>query len=91
MDIFNEMDRIIETFGKAADKFKKCKGKNCEAIGGVGHSMECEKEHDDTVNHAKPPSCFDRAEHGGRLFDNCRFFQVCKDVQPICCNYPIGE
>lgn len=45
-NLFNEMDRIIETFGNQTNKFKKCKGVNCEAIGGVGHSEECELEHD---------------------------------------------
>ena len=44
-NMFNEMDRIIETFGNQTNKFKKCKGANCEAVGGVGHSQECEKQH----------------------------------------------
>jgi hypothetical protein len=28
----------------------KCKGKNCEALRGVGHSKECVSEHEKTVH-----------------------------------------
>jgi hypothetical protein len=36
-----------------------------------------------------PPDCFSRAEHEGRVFDNCRYIHVCKDVKLICGNHPI--
>ena len=69
-----------------------CKGKNCEAINGVSHSYECKLEHDKCVDtKKKPPSCFDRAEHAGRVFDNCRFYQECKDSKRICGNYPVQD
>ena len=66
-----------------------CKGANCEAINGVGHSEECLQEHTNCVS-KKPPSCFDRAESAGRVFDNCRFINTCISVEPICGNYPIN-
>ena len=92
IELLNEMDRIVETFSNATDKFKTCKGKNCNARNGVGHSEECEKEHSDCVNKIPvkeiPPSCFDRAESAGRVFDNCRYIHACKDVKSICGNYP---
>ena len=57
-------------------KLNRCKGEKCKAIGGIGHSDECEREHSSVVDrtHTKPlpPKCFDRAESGGRVFDNCR-------------------
>ena len=28
----------------------RCKGEQCEAVNGVGHSKECEDEHDRAVN-----------------------------------------
>ena len=67
----------------------KCKGENCEAVAGVGHSEECKKEHSSHM--IKPPSCFDRAECRGRVFDNCRYVDACKDARPICGNYPLQD
>ncbi|MEE8299469.1 MAG: hypothetical protein V3R67_08845 [Thermodesulfobacteriota bacterium] len=88
--IFNAMDNIIETFSISIDKL--CKGKNCHAKNGIGHSHECKKEHSDHVNgipiEQSPPLCFDRAEMAGRVFDNCRYINNCRDVKPICGNYP---
>ena len=66
----------------------KCKGKMCGAVNGLNHSPECKEEHDETVNVV--PSCFERAEYNGRVFDNCMFFETCKSVKPICCNNPIN-
>lgn len=91
-NIFKAMDNIIETFSNSIDKFKFCKGKSCHAKNGIGHSDECEKEHSDCVNEIPitqlPPSCFDRAEMAGRVFDNCRYINDCNNVEPICGNYP---
>jgi hypothetical protein len=67
----------------------KCKGKNCSADGNNNHSDECQKEHESQHMAETPPSCFDRAEYNGRVFDNCRFFQVCKQVKPICVDCPL--
>jgi len=88
--IFDEMDNIVAQFSRAADKFARCKGENCRAVCGVGHSDECKIEHDSRhVNVVdEVPSCFDRAEHAGRVFDNCRFFRECKDRKDICVNNP---
>ena len=63
-----------------------CKGENCTAVNGKGHGDECKKEHDKANG---VPDCFDRAESGGRFFDNCRFFKNCKSVKKICTNNPI--
>lgn len=65
-----------------------CKGENCKAVNGKGHSDECVKEHDKTVG---VPDCFDRAESGGRVFDNCRFIHTCKVRKTICGNNPITQ
>ena len=37
------------------------------------------------------PDCFDRAEQSGRVFDNCRFYNDCKNVKPICCDNPVND
>lgn len=63
-----------------------CKGVNCKAVNGKGHSDECIKEHDRAYG---IHDCFDRAESNGRLFDNCRFYNDCKQVKPACINNPI--
>lgn len=66
-----------------------CKGEKCKAIEGVGHSSECIKNHNaiyDAINGV--PKCFDRAEHNGRLFDNCRYIHECKHRKAICVNNP---
>lgn len=84
------MDKVVETFDKATSKPKQCKGENCHAIDGFGHSEECKQEHSKVVNRASKivPICFDRAESGGRVFDNCRFYNDCKEVHPACFNNP---
>ncbi len=64
----------------------ECKGKSCKSANGKNHSKECIAEYEKTIG---VPLCFDRAESGGRSFDNCKFFQVCKQVKPICVNNPI--
>ena len=67
-----------------------CKGENCMAVDGVNHSQECIKNHDaiyDKINGV--PTCFDRAESGGRKFDNCRYYNDCKQVKPICTDNPL--
>lgn len=46
MNIFDEMDSIVEAFGIPVGKSQTCKGKNCSAKNGVGHSDACHKEHD---------------------------------------------
>jgi hypothetical protein len=66
----------------------KCKGKNCNAEGDNNHSDECLKEHESQHVEESPPPCFDRAEHNGRVFDNCRFYSDYKHVKPICVDYP---
>ena len=65
---------------------KICNGNNCKAVNGKGHSDECIEENEKSIG---VPSCFDRAERGGRKFDNCIFYNSCKDVKRICCNNPI--
>lgn len=64
----------------------ECKGEHCNAVDGVGHSPACHRQH--TALTTKVPICFDRAEHGGRVFDNCRFINSCNGVKPICGNNP---
>lgn len=64
----------------------ECNGENCKAIDGLGHSQECQTKHGLHVD--KAPSCFKRAEHNGRVFDNCMYFEQCKNVKPICINNP---
>ena len=68
----------------------ECKGENCMAVDGSNHSGECIENHDaiyDKINGV--PTCFDRAESEGRAFDNCRFYNHCKQVKSICCNNPV--
>lgn len=84
----------MEAIFNAIDKTLKCKGDRCEAVRGTGHSVECEQKHSSEHVNSKPvaespPSCFVRAEHAGRVFDNCRFFRTCKNVKPICTNHPV--
>jgi len=62
-----------------------CKGVNCGAVNGKGHSDECVREHENTYG---VPDCFNRAESNGRLFDNCMFYNDCKQVRPVCVNNP---
>ena len=64
-----------------------CRGKNCTSQNGENHSKDCIQEHADTVNGV--PSCFDRAESGGLLFDNCRYIHECKNRKTICVDNPI--
>jgi len=69
-----------------------CKGENCMAVDGVNHSKECIKNHDaiyDKINGV--PTCFDRAidNRNGGTFDNCRYYNVCNRVKPICTNNPL--
>ena len=71
---------------------KNCKGENCSDWSEIIHSAECMAEHDKAYEITDEiPSCFDRAEQSGRLFDNCRFYNDCKSVKPICCNNPIKK
>ncbi len=65
-----------------------CKGENCKAVKGKGHSDECIKQHEKAHG---VPDCFDRAESGGRLFDNCLFFKDCKQAKPICANNTVTQ
>ncbi len=47
--IFKSKDELLKSlFGGASSAQDKarCKGKNCTAIKGVGHSEECKKEYD---------------------------------------------
>jgi hypothetical protein len=92
--LFKEINKLDEALLIATEgsTMTECKGKSCKAVDGVGHSDECQQEHSDTVNNIPmaetASSCFDRAEHNASFFDNCRFFQVCKDAKPICGNDP---
>ena len=45
---------LMQTQHGAGKPDSMCKGKNCTAMCGVGHSSECEKEHKDTVNGLMP-------------------------------------
>jgi len=65
---------------------EKCNGTNCKAVSGKGHSDECLKDYEKNNG---VPLCFDRAESGNRLFDNCRFIHTCKDRKTICGNNPV--
>ena len=64
---------------------KDCKGEKCSDFDEANHSPECIAEHE----RAYVPECFDRAEHPGNVFDNCRFHNDCKKVQPICLDNPV--
>lgn len=66
----------------------ECNGEKCNAINGVGHSDECLAQLDRAYN---VPICFDRAEYNGRVFDNCRFINCCKNVTSICANNPVNK
>ena len=69
---------------------KTCKGENCMAINGTNHSKECIKSHNDIYDKINGvPKCFDRAESNGRKFDNCRFYNDCRQVKVICTNNPL--
>lgn len=93
IDGFEEMKK--EELEIISRNSRRCKGANCEALDGISHSNECEREHDEQFSeenggaHLTVPSCFDRAEHQGRVFDNCRYFQTCKQRKPICVNNPL--
>lgn len=68
---------------------KNCKGEQCSGWGDVNHSPECIAAHDKIYTDMEAaPTCFDRAESSGRVFDNCRFMHTCKSVKPICVNNP---
>ncbi len=91
-----------------------CNKKNCNAVNGIGHSDECEQEHDELCKEEYQeifpgtiealdnlidikkkkndivPNCFDRADYRGRVFDNCRYFQTCKQCKPICIDNPLS-
>ena len=72
-----------------------CTGRKCLAVDGLDHSEECQQDHYNAVNGIPfvelPPTCFDRAESGGRVFDNCRYIHTCKSVKLICGNNPIKQ
>jgi hypothetical protein len=74
------------------DAMKGCKGKQCEEWDDINHSKECIEEHDRAYScETTVPSCFDRAEYQGRVFDNCRHFQVCEQCEPICVDNPLSK
>jgi hypothetical protein len=71
---------------------KDCKGEQCSDWDHVNHSPECIAEHERAYKGvAIVPDCFDRAERLGRVFDNCRFYNDCKNVKPICCDNPVKD
>jgi len=43
--------------GWEAESLKTCKGDNCAAVRGVGHSEECEREHDKIAKEALKSPC----------------------------------
>jgi hypothetical protein len=71
---------------------KGCNGENCVNFGDFNHSPECEAEHERAYSKIEAaPNCFDRAgdSRNGGGFDNCRFYNSCKQVKPICMDNPI--
>ena len=66
---------------------KDCKGEQCADWDDYNHSPECKAGHERAYE-GIVPKCFDRAEHLGRVFDNCVFYNDCNRVKPICMNNP---